>query len=158
MGKQRKEKVEELIKQEISKLLLNGIKDPRIGFVTVAACEMTAYDGCLHGVGFYRSAGTTLRITIFKIAVFEIGCCIQRIACRKFRITAAVSSIVNRLIILPDIMENSSALGNTGITDAVIKISVCNDKFLCCGPDRTAASFIFFVTGRTVGECAMIYV
>ena len=42
MGKQRKEKVEELIKQEISKLLLNGIKDPRIGFVTVTDIKMTS--------------------------------------------------------------------------------------------------------------------
>ena len=42
MAKQlRIEKLQELIKQEMSKMLLNDLKDPRIGFVTVTGVEMT---------------------------------------------------------------------------------------------------------------------
>ena len=42
MSKQlRIEKLQELIKQEMSKMLLREIKDPRIGFVTVTEVEMT---------------------------------------------------------------------------------------------------------------------
>ena len=37
----RIEKLQELIKQEVSKMLLREIKDPRIGFVTVTEVEMT---------------------------------------------------------------------------------------------------------------------
>ena len=37
----RIEKLQELIKQEMSKMLLREIKDPRIGFVTVTDAEMT---------------------------------------------------------------------------------------------------------------------
>ena len=37
----RVEKLQELIKQEMSKMLLKEIKDPRIGFVTVTGVEMT---------------------------------------------------------------------------------------------------------------------
>lgn len=37
----RIEKLQELIKQEIGKMLLYDIKDPRIGFVTVTDVEMT---------------------------------------------------------------------------------------------------------------------
>ena len=37
----RIEKLQELIKQETSKMLLYDIKDPRIGFVTVTEVEMT---------------------------------------------------------------------------------------------------------------------
>ena len=37
----RIEKLQELIKQEVSKMLLYDIKDPRIGFVTVTDVEMT---------------------------------------------------------------------------------------------------------------------
>lgn len=38
---QRAQRVAEVIKQEISQLLLRGIKDPRIGFVTVTDVEVT---------------------------------------------------------------------------------------------------------------------
>lgn len=38
---QRSQRVAELIKQEISKLLQRGLKDPRIGFVTVTDVEVT---------------------------------------------------------------------------------------------------------------------
>ena len=42
MAKQlRIEKLQELIKQEMSKMLLKELKDPRIGFVTVTDVEMT---------------------------------------------------------------------------------------------------------------------
>ena len=37
----RREKLQELIKQEISKMILTEIKDPQIGFVTVTGVEMT---------------------------------------------------------------------------------------------------------------------
>ena len=37
----RIEKLQELIKQEVGKILLTDIKDPRIGFVTVTEVEMT---------------------------------------------------------------------------------------------------------------------
>ncbi len=37
----RVEKLQELIKQEMSKMLLREIKDPRIGFVTVTDVEVT---------------------------------------------------------------------------------------------------------------------
>ncbi|MBQ6131502.1 MAG: 30S ribosome-binding factor RbfA [Selenomonadaceae bacterium] len=42
MAKQlRIEKLQELIKQEMSKMLLKELKDPRIGFVTVTDVEIT---------------------------------------------------------------------------------------------------------------------
>jgi len=42
MAKQlRIEKLQELIKQEMGKMLLTELKDPRIGFVTVTGVEMT---------------------------------------------------------------------------------------------------------------------
>lgn len=42
MAKQlRIEKLQELIKQELGKMLLTDLKDPRIGFVTVTDVEMT---------------------------------------------------------------------------------------------------------------------
>lgn len=39
MGQLRVEKVQEFIKQEISKIILNELKDPRIGFVTVTQVQ-----------------------------------------------------------------------------------------------------------------------
>lgn len=41
MGQMRLEKVQALIKQEISQILLREVKDPRIGFVTVTKVEVT---------------------------------------------------------------------------------------------------------------------
>ena len=40
-SKLRIEKLQELIKQEVGKMLLTDIKDSRIGFVTVTGVEMT---------------------------------------------------------------------------------------------------------------------
>ena len=37
MSQLRVEKVQELMKQEISKIILRELKDPRIGFVTVTS-------------------------------------------------------------------------------------------------------------------------
>ncbi len=37
----RSQRVSELIHEEISNLLINGIKDPRIGFVTLVKVELT---------------------------------------------------------------------------------------------------------------------
>lgn len=41
MGQLRVEKVQEFIKQEVSKIILNELKDPRVGFVTVTRVEAT---------------------------------------------------------------------------------------------------------------------
>ena len=41
MSEMRREKVEELIKQETSKIILNNLKDPRIGFVTVTHVKVS---------------------------------------------------------------------------------------------------------------------
>ena len=41
MSQLRVEKVQELIKQEVGKMLLTDLKDPRIGFVTVTHVEVT---------------------------------------------------------------------------------------------------------------------
>jgi ribosome-binding factor A len=76
MGQQRVEKIQEFIQQEISKLILRGLKDPRIGFVTVTAVEVmgdlrsakvyvslmgseeqkkATWDGLQHSLGFMRT-------------------------------------------------------------------------------------------------------
>ena len=41
MSSQRARKVGETIHQEISQLLIRGLKDPRIGFVTITAVDVT---------------------------------------------------------------------------------------------------------------------
>ena len=41
MGQLRMEKVQKLMKQEISKIILQDLKDPRIGFVTVTAVDVS---------------------------------------------------------------------------------------------------------------------
>jgi ribosome-binding factor A len=41
MGQLRAEKVQEFIQQEVSKIILTEIKDPRIGFVTITTVEVT---------------------------------------------------------------------------------------------------------------------
>ena len=41
MSKERIEKIQELMKQEISQILMREVKDPRIGFVTVTGVEIT---------------------------------------------------------------------------------------------------------------------
>ena len=52
MGQLRVEKVQEFIKQEISKIILTELKDPRIGFVTVTRVEVT---GDLYSAKVYVS-------------------------------------------------------------------------------------------------------
>ena len=42
MGQLRVEKVQEFIKQEISKMILTELKDPRVGFVTITQVEATS--------------------------------------------------------------------------------------------------------------------
>lgn len=42
MGQLRKEKVQELMKQEVSQIILQDLKDPRIGFVTVTKVGVSA--------------------------------------------------------------------------------------------------------------------
>ena len=41
MGSQRPERVQEAIRQEISKIVHEEIKDPRIGFITITGVELT---------------------------------------------------------------------------------------------------------------------
>lgn len=55
MGQLRVEKVQEFIKQEISKIILSELKDPRIGFVTVTRVEATG--DLRKGENFYQSYG-----------------------------------------------------------------------------------------------------
>ncbi|VBB08047.1 Hypothetical protein LUCI_3312 [Lucifera butyrica] len=52
MGQLRVEKVQEFIKQEISKIILTELKDPRVGFVTVTHVEVS---GDLHTAKVYLS-------------------------------------------------------------------------------------------------------
>ncbi len=42
MGQLRMERVQELMKQELSKIILQDLKDPRIGFVTVTQVDMSS--------------------------------------------------------------------------------------------------------------------
>ena len=42
MGQLRMERVQELMKQEISKIILEDVKDPRVGFVTVTRVHVTS--------------------------------------------------------------------------------------------------------------------
>ncbi len=41
MGAQRPERVQEAIRQEISKIVHDEIKDPRLGFITITGVELT---------------------------------------------------------------------------------------------------------------------
>lgn len=41
MGIQRAQKVAEAIQKEISSLIIKGMKDPRVGFVTITAVDVT---------------------------------------------------------------------------------------------------------------------
>jgi len=41
MGSQRPERVQEAIRQEISKIVHEEIKDPRLGFITITGVELT---------------------------------------------------------------------------------------------------------------------
>ena len=41
MSKQRPERVQEALRQEISKIVLDEIKDPRLGFITITKVELT---------------------------------------------------------------------------------------------------------------------
>ena len=42
MGIQRAQKVAEAIQKEISSLIIKGMKDPRVGFVTITAVDVTS--------------------------------------------------------------------------------------------------------------------
>ncbi len=76
MGQQRIEKIQEFIQQELSKIILTELKDPRIGFVTVTGVEATGdlrsakvfvslmgsekekqatWTGLQHSIGFLRT-------------------------------------------------------------------------------------------------------
>ncbi len=52
MARVRVEKVQEMIKQEVSNIILNDLKDPRVKFVTVTAVEAT---NDLHSAKIYVS-------------------------------------------------------------------------------------------------------
>jgi len=41
LGKQRAQKVAEAIQKEISTLIIKGMKDPRVGFVTITAVDVS---------------------------------------------------------------------------------------------------------------------
>ena len=42
MAKIRLEKIQELMREEISKMILHELKDPRLGFITITKVEMTS--------------------------------------------------------------------------------------------------------------------
>ena len=42
MAKIRLEKIQELMREEISKMILHELKDPRLGFITITQVEMTS--------------------------------------------------------------------------------------------------------------------
>lgn len=52
----RSEKVAEAIHEEISRLLINGVKDPRVGFVTVTGVKVT--DDLRHATVYFSIRGT----------------------------------------------------------------------------------------------------
>ena len=52
----RSEKVAEAIHEEISKLLINGVKDPRVGLVTVTGVKLT--DDLRHATVYFSCRGT----------------------------------------------------------------------------------------------------
>ena len=71
MPSQRVQKVGETIQKEISALLLRGLKDPRIGFVTITAVEMTpdlhlarVYYSVIGDEAARRSSATGLKSSI----------------------------------------------------------------------------------------------
>ena len=41
-GAERTQRVAELVREEIARLIVRGLKDPRIGFVSVMAVRMSA--------------------------------------------------------------------------------------------------------------------
>lgn len=55
MGSKRTHRVGDLIKQEISELLIRKINDPRIGFLTITAVEMTK--DLRHAKVFFSTTG-----------------------------------------------------------------------------------------------------
>ena len=65
MSQLRVEKVQELMKQEISEIILRELKDPRIGFVTVTGVECTG--------GFIRrEIGHRIRLRFTPELHFEL--------------------------------------------------------------------------------------
>lgn len=55
MGEHRLERVGEQIQQEVGRLLIDGVKDPRIGFVTITGVRVSADLG--HAKVFYTALG-----------------------------------------------------------------------------------------------------
>jgi ribosome-binding factor A len=56
MEGKRSEKVADLIRREVSEMLVKSIKDPRIGFVTIT--KVTVSDDCRFAKVFFSVAGT----------------------------------------------------------------------------------------------------
>lgn len=52
----RSQRIQELLHEEISKLLMRGLKDPRIGFATITDVELT--DNLSHAKVFVSVMGT----------------------------------------------------------------------------------------------------
>ena len=64
MGSVRIEKVQELIKQEASEIIMRELKDPRIGFVTITEVDVSSD---LHNAKLYVSIlGSDKQIEEFK--------------------------------------------------------------------------------------------
>jgi len=52
----RSEKVAEAIHEEVSRLLINGVKDPRVGLVTVTGVKLT--DDLRHATVYFSTRGS----------------------------------------------------------------------------------------------------
>ena len=59
MSQLRIEKIQELMKQEISQIILQELKDPRIGFVTVTQVEINSSLGFIR-----REVGHRIRLRV----------------------------------------------------------------------------------------------
>ena len=111
MSQLRVEKIQELMKQEISKIILHDLKDPRIGFVTVTGVEITAdlseatayvsimgseqqikdtWAGLLSALGFVRrEIGRRIRLRVTPELSFALD--------RSLDYSAHIQDLLNRI-------------------------------------------------------------
>jgi ribosome-binding factor A len=96
----RQKRLGELLKHEISDMLLRGIKDPRIGFVSVTSVELTAD---LRQAKVFVSVlgselGQRLRLKYLPEIIIEYDTSIEQGA----RILALIDSVVQKKTDTPD--------------------------------------------------------
>ncbi len=118
--KNRQKRLGELLKHEISDMLLRGIKDPRIGFVSVTSVELTAdlrqakvfvsvlgsenerkssLAGLRSAIGFIRhELGQRLQLKYLPEIIIEYDTSIEQ----GSRILALIDSVVQKKTDTPD--------------------------------------------------------